>query len=217
RTARERYEADAAALQEAAERRSSPGDAAQAAAYRAQDTARKLDAQLAHYGYADAAEARAVLAMLGKKGQMAAELEQYRESRKQLAAQIGHLLEVLQGRRVDDEAWQAGLDRLAGAKEANEAAIQAAAKADREVEELERKHARWSRLEEERVQQQELSGRLSKLQSVFRGNAFVEYVAEEQLIQVCRAASERLGYLTKRRYALEVDSGGGFVIRDDAN
>ena len=41
-------------------------------------------------------------------------------------------------------------------------------------------------------------------------------MAEEQLVQVCRAASERLGFLTKRRYALEVDSGGGFVIRDDA-
>src|SRR6185437_12177676 len=37
------------------------------------------------------------------------------------------------------------------------------------------------------------------------------------LVQVCRAASERLGFLTKRRYALEVDSAGGFVIRDDAN
>nr|WP_240545983.1 SbcC/MukB-like Walker B domain-containing protein [Paenibacillus artemisiicola] len=61
-----------------------------------------------------------------------------------------------------------------------------------------------------------LTNRLKSLQTVFRGNAFVEYVAEEQLVQVCRAASERLGFLTKRRYALEVDSGGGFVIRDDA-
>jgi exonuclease SbcC len=45
----------------------------------------------------------------------------------------------------------------------------------------------------------------------------VEYIAEEQLIQVCRIASERLGQLTRQRYALEVDSSGGFVIRDDAN
>lgn len=36
-------------------------------------------------------------------------------------------------------------------------------------------------------------------------------------MQVSRAASERLGQLTRQRYALEVDSGGGFVIRDDAN
>jgi exonuclease SbcC len=52
---------------------------------------------------------------------------------------------------------------------------------------------------------------------VFRGNSFVEYVAEEQLIQVSRGASNRLGQLTRGRYAIEVDSSNGFVIRDDAN
>ncbi|MEX2105250.1 MAG: SbcC/MukB-like Walker B domain-containing protein, partial [Bacilli bacterium] len=54
-------------------------------------------------------------------------------------------------------------------------------------------------------------------QTVFRGNSFVEYIAEEQLMNVCRDASGRLGTLTRQRYALEVDSMGGFIIRDDAN
>jgi exonuclease SbcC len=58
---------------------------------------------------------------------------------------------------------------------------------------------------------------LAKLQSVLRGNAVVEYVAEEQLTVVSRAASQRLGDLTGQRYAIEVDSTGGFLIRDDAN
>ncbi|WJH33023.1 hypothetical protein N6H14_22865 [Paenibacillus sp. CC-CFT747] len=52
---------------------------------------------------------------------------------------------------------------------------------------------------------------------MLRGNAFVEFIAEEQLMQVSRAASERLSQLTRQRYALEVDSSGGFIIRDDAN
>lgn len=55
------------------------------------------------------------------------------------------------------------------------------------------------------------------MQRVLRGNAFVEYMAEEQLMQVTRDASARLGQLTRQRYAIEVDSGGGFLIRDDAN
>ena len=42
-------------------------------------------------------------------------------------------------------------------------------------------------------------------------------MAEEQLIQVTREASKRLGRLTNQRYAIEVNSEGGFVIRDDAN
>jgi exonuclease SbcC len=72
-------------------------------------------------------------------------------------------------------------------------------------------------LENRRESLEQLHERLGKLQSVLRANAFVEFIAEEQLMQVSRAASERLGQLTRRRYALEVDSGGGFVIRDDAN
>ncbi|KHF33972.1 Nuclease SbcCD subunit C [Paenibacillus sp. P1XP2] len=36
-------------------------------------------------------------------------------------------------------------------------------------------------------------------------------------MQVSQSASQRLAFLTKQRYALEVDSGGGFLIRDDAN
>lgn len=59
--------------------------------------------------------------------------------------------------------------------------------------------------------------RLDKLQAVFKGNSFVEYLAEEQLESVTRDASARLGGLTRQRYAIEVDSEGGFVMRDDAN
>ena len=45
----------------------------------------------------------------------------------------------------------------------------------------------------------------------------MEYIAEEQLMSVSRDASERLGILTRQRYAIEVDSQGGFIMRDDAN
>ncbi|MEC0249582.1 SbcC/MukB-like Walker B domain-containing protein, partial [Paenibacillus chitinolyticus] len=91
------------------------------------------------------------------------------------------------------------------------------AKAERDCEELQAKHEQWRRLEERRSAQQTLHGRLAKLQSVLKANAFVEFLAEEQLMQVSRAASQRLGQLTRQRYAIEVDSGGGFVIRDDGS
>ena len=55
------------------------------------------------------------------------------------------------------------------------------------------------------------------LEKLFRGNAFVEYLAEEQLGNVALDASVRLGRITGYRYALEVDSEGGFVMRDDGN
>ncbi|RZT23261.1 AAA family ATPase [Fictibacillus sp. BK138] len=82
---------------------------------------------------------------------------------------------------------------------------------------IEKNHARFKELEEEKQKVSALLERLGKLQSVFRGNAFVEFMAEEQLIHVTRDASSRLSKLTRGRYAIEVDSNSGFVIRDDAN
>lgn len=40
---------------------------------------------------------------------------------------------------------------------------------------------------------------------------------KKRLMSVSRDASERLGILTRQRYAIEVDSQGGFIMRDDAN
>jgi len=106
---------------------------------------------------------------------------------------------------------------LAECKRLDEAALQAKAKAERDWESIQAKHARWSELEARRLVKQSELTLLSKLQSVLRGNAFVEFLAEEQLMQVSRAASERLGQLTRQKYAIEVDSSGGFIIRDDSN
>ncbi|MBD7965684.1 AAA family ATPase [Fictibacillus norfolkensis] len=82
---------------------------------------------------------------------------------------------------------------------------------------IEKNHARYNELETEKKKVSHLLEQLGKLQSVFRGNTFVEFMAEEQLHLVTRDASGRLAKLTRGRYAIEVDSAGGFVIRDDAN
>ncbi|MFC3524598.1 SbcC/MukB-like Walker B domain-containing protein [Marinococcus halophilus] len=50
-----------------------------------------------------------------------------------------------------------------------------------------------------------------------KGRKFVEFLAEEQLVQVTREASQRLHALTRGRYAIEVNEQNAFVIRDDAN
>ncbi|WP_314584593.1 SMC family ATPase [Paenibacillus terrigena] len=141
----------------------------------------------------------------------------HRQLQQRLASQIQRLEEMLQGERVTEEAWEQLNQSLQQQLAQDEEAVRAKAKAERDLEELTRKAERWTVLEQQRGAEQELFERLSQLQTVFRGNAFVEFIAEEQLMQVSRAASERLRFLTKQRYALEVDSTGGFVIRDDAN
>ncbi|MFD0715078.1 AAA family ATPase [Paenibacillus sp. GCM10027626] len=211
------HEAAQQSLQAAAESRSAALEGEQAAVRRQQETAELLQAAMAASPFEQAGEVASLRPLLAQQEAMIAEAAKFREQEQHLQARLALLRDQLAGRSVTEEEWQVAVDRLGQAKVRHEAVVQQAAKSERDWEELNRKNIRWEELETVRSRMEALSGRLKALQTVFRGNAFVEYVAEEQLVQVCRAASERLGFLTKRRYALEVDSGGGFVIRDDAN
>ncbi|WP_308638846.1 SMC family ATPase [Paenibacillus silvisoli] len=213
----EQHDAAQQALSAAAQARSAAEEAELAATGRHQEASAEWLSALAASPFANGEEVAELRPLLQHQAKMSEQIVKYREAEQQLAAQIELLRDQLQGRSLTDEEWEAAVGMLEQGRAANESMLQASAKAERDLEELKAKQERWNALETKRVEMEQLCGRLKSLQTVFRGNAFVEYVAEEQLVQVCRAASERLGFLTKRRYALEVDSSGGFVIRDDAN
>ena len=206
-----------AGLNEAAEHRSAAIEAERTADARHTEAQQAWSSALSESLFESADEVSLLQPLLSQQESMLEEITRYREAQQQLAAQMELLRDQLKGRSLTDEQWEQCVTTLNLARSVNDAALQTGAKAERDLEELRAKQNRWNALEAKRVGMEQLTGRLKSLQTVFRGNAFVEYVAEEQLVQVCRAASERLGFLTKRRYALEVDSGGGFVIRDDAN
>ncbi|MWV45292.1 AAA family ATPase [Paenibacillus sp. HJL G12] len=149
--------------------------------------------------------------------QFAAKVRMHRDAERDLRAAIRHIDEQLRDSTLTEEQWLQVTGELSLIRQADEEALQAKARAERDLEDIKKRHVRWTELEKVRTERQHESEKLSKLQSCLRGNAFVEYIAEEQLMQVSQAASQRLRFLTKQRYALEVDSGGGFLIRDDAN
>jgi len=123
----------------------------------------------------------------------------------------------LQGQSLRPEEWLAWPVRLKEAEKVHNEAIERRGVTQQALAELREKHEEWMSLDAER---KGLNRRLSlfkTLQTVFKGNAFVEFIAQEQLLNVSIAASERLKELTNQRYALEVDSEGGFIMRDDAN
>lgn len=149
--------------------------------------------------------------------EMKEQLRAYEQQTGQLKHELGVLQEKLQGRSVSDQEWRQLQQELAMWKQKYDESLEKKAKLQRDFEDMQRKHKRWQELEQQRLQKQESLERLQQLQRVLRGNAFVEFIAEEQLMQVSQMASERLGQLTRQRYAIEVDSSGGFIIRDDAN
>ncbi|MDF2925528.1 MAG: subunit of exonuclease SbcCD [Paenibacillaceae bacterium] len=173
--------------------------------------------ELGAAGFGSAQDARNALLAPAEKQFLARRITRHQEELAQAKAGLSQVEEALGGRRGTEVQCTESEEKLAAAKAQDEEKLGLKAKAERDLEELTAKHVRWNQLEKGRLAAKEQLDRLHKLQSVLRGNAFVEFMAMEQLLQVSRAASERLGQLTRRRYALETDSTGGFVIRDDAN
>ncbi|OCT17162.1 hypothetical protein A8709_24595 [Paenibacillus pectinilyticus] len=201
----------------AAQRFSAAAEAAAAASRQLAQTERALHSALADNGFASREAAEAAALAPEQRRQWAQLAAEHREREQALRAQLAQLAAKLQGRLLSAAEWAQSQAQLSDAKAGAEAALEARAKAAQGASELAARHLRWCELESQRVEQATQLERLGKLQAVLKANAFVEYLAEEQLMQVSRAASERLGELTRRRYGIEVDSGGGFVIRDDAN
>lgn len=211
------HESSQLAGQQAAQAYAAACKAVQNAAEQAEQAEEEWKRQAALHSFASPEEVISALISDDNKQAWSAEVEAYSKLEHQLRTQEAQLAGQLAGRSITEEQWAAMESELAECKRLDEAALQAKAKAERDWESIQAKHARWSELESRRLVKQSELTLLSKLQSVLRGNAFVEFLAEEQLMQVSRAASERLGQLTRQKYAIEVDSSGGFIIRDDSN
>jgi DNA repair protein SbcC/Rad50 len=130
---------------------------------------------------------------------------------------LEQLTEAMGGETIDQQQWEHLQAEYEQIKQQVDYAMQQVGAAQNKVKELTEKHKRFTELEKKQQQLTALMDRYKHLQSILKGNSFVEFMAEEQLIQVTRMASERLSSLTRQRYSLEVDSQGGFLIRDDAN
>lgn len=215
--AKQGFEEALAASQQASQVYAGAGQAAETAAEQAAAAETEWQKQAERFSFADPLEVQAAVISDAQKLSWTSEVEAFGKLEHQLKTQQQQLSEQLEGRSISEEAWSALEAELAESKRLDEAALQAQARAERDLESLQAKHQRWSELEAKRAAKQGELTLLSKLQTVLRGNAFVEFLAEEQLVQVSRSASERLGQLTRQKYAIEVDSTGGFVIRDDSN
>ncbi|MBB6449127.1 exonuclease SbcC [Geomicrobium halophilum] len=123
----------------------------------------------------------------------------------------------LDGKSITDEEWQTLHESFQQKQDRVDQLKEERSVARSKWEELKEKHHRYQTLEENRQELATQIGHYKELERVFRGKAFVEFIAEEHLVQVTRSASERLHTLTQGRYALALDSNGGFLIADYFN
>ena len=221
----EENEATAAAARERAELGRSQAESARAAAQREaelaaqsdRETAEALAAALEAAGFAGGQEARAALRRPERQSGLEAAIRAYEQEGAGLQSRRAELERQLGGRTLTDEEWQGWGARLEQARADAEARREERARAAQVLDDLIARQKRWEELEERRSALAEQVSNLEELQKVLRGNAFVDFLAQQQMKRVAADASRQLGELTRQRYALELDRDGGFLVRDDAN
>ncbi|WP_371375915.1 AAA family ATPase [Sporomusa aerivorans] len=215
--AQERAEKAANAASEAEQACARADTSWQEAAKRREALSGRFEAKLAEEGLGDTEAVRKAHIPAARQEEYRRILKEYAAGEQRLTAQCEQLAGALNGRCVTDAAWEQLVQRKLADETAKNKAAEQRIEADKEYRDIEARHLRWSQLESSRLELKDKKDCLLALRTVLRGNVFVEYLAQEQMDLVARQASERLKQITQHRYALEMSSDGGFLIRDDAN
>jgi exonuclease SbcC len=150
------------------------------------------------------------------------QLQEYQKKADNLQGQR----QVLEGKRKDrsitEEEWNEISDLYREAAEQKETSIARYEVEKNKYEALIQKHERWVYWNSTQTELAGKAGLLEQIQKLLKGdkgkdNSFVDYIAEERLRYVAAKASEILGYITRYKYALELDINEGFIIRDNGN
>lgn len=146
-----------------------------------------------------------------------AELERFFKEQLQAKERLQYLEEKLDGQTCSKEEWQKTKNDLSLITEQND-------QLERQITVLEHeKQTLTQRLEQKCELEKQLKARLHRsdllmqLIRLFKGNTFIEYMAESRLSYIAREASDILFDISLGNYTLEINDASEFIIRDNKN
>ncbi len=182
----------------------------------------RLNKALIDKGFTDSDEVEE--SIISKQTQKALhdEINEYEQVERNIQAQKGIVLKKLDVRSVTEEEWNHLSHAYQDMATFKEECISRSEVAKNNFNRLKDKHDKWVELNESHSELKNKHGLLEQIQKLLRAergkdNSFIDFIAEERLRYVAVKASETLGMMTKYRYALELDTDAGFIIRDNSN
>lgn len=182
---------------------------------RQSQSAAHLTGALRKYGFPDIGAATAAQLSESECEELRQSLEQFETDRRKVSEEIERLTQELNGREPDATPLAEAEATFYTAEAESSRALAAFGAADRDLQDVKQKNIKWKYLTTEKLEKEKRHSLLSELNSVLKGNAFVEFVAQERLVEMARDASLRLGQITRQRYTLDVNHESEFVIRDN--
>ncbi|MBU3091453.1 AAA family ATPase [Clostridium sp. CF011] len=182
-----------------------------------EDGEKKLDIALKENSFENAEIACLYLISRGDLLLIEKEIKQYEESKRSIIDNLQRVENLLNGKEIDATLFEEVKEKREVLGKILEEKTKAIGAQYRALEEMERKLLEVKNLIIKRSAIEHKLSLLREIDTLIQGNKFVEYVAMKQLKYISMEASKRLKDITRGRYALELDSDGAFVMRDDFN
>ena len=184
---------------------------------RIKDTDKNLNIRFAELGFGDIEAVKLNFKDQIELDAIEKEIKAYENKVSNLSSIIQTLDSKLAGRGVDEEEFKMleieAKEKQIALSDLNKSFILESKKLD----ELKLKLESIKEILDKKNKIEKKQAILKELETLFKGNRFVEFVATERLKYVSREASKRLLDITGGGYSLETDDDGIFLIRDNKN
>lgn len=144
-------------------------------------------------------------------------VDSYYDAVRQTDARIHFLQERSGNREVTASEWTSQKEEVTAlqqqVKDLNDSLLLLKDQIQRLTKDLDKK----KELEEQWTKEAHKKDIIKELEQLFKGNAFIEYVAQSKLSYIAREASVILSKISGGNYALEINESAEFIIRDNKN
>lgn len=145
------------------------------------------------------------------------ELQDFHDSFARIKERLAYLEEKRQDQHISEEEWKAKKEQLEQISALLEQQQKKEAVLAGEVENCKKQLEQKKKLSKELDAALHRRGLIRQLEQLFKGNAFIEYVAESRLRYIAAEASVILSSISNGSYELEINDKAEFIIRDNKN
>jgi len=182
----------------------------------------RLKATLLEKGFADGSEVESSVLPGERQEALQDEIDEYDRTGASIQIEKEIVQKKLNSRSITEEEWNRTSNAYQELLALKEESISRSEVARNSFAKLKNKHEKWVELTNSYQELSHKQGLFEQIQKLLRAehrkdNSFIDFIAEERLRYVAAKASETLGVMTKYKYALELDTDAGFIIRDNAN
>ena len=145
------------------------------------------------------------------------EILTYYDDVRQNDERILYLQEKLKNKEIEEKEWIRQKEELENKRQQAKDLDSSILLLKHQIEELTKDLAKKEELEQKWDQESHKRDIIKELEQLFKGNAFIEYVAQSKLSYIAREASVILSKISGGNYALEINEAAEFIIRDNKN